>query len=507
MKAWTLVETGKKNKYVHSGSLKRTQLCHPVLYHILELHNDGKDVGSWFNALEDSTQIENCGQFAKKEIGYYFQKYLLLKENRYFNDIDQGKRLSATIEAATVKEGLANAKQVTFEITDRCNLSCEYCAYGKFYSDFDRRENKDLDSGTAKRLLNDLLDLWNSPLNQSHGRNIFLSFYGGEPLMNFPFIAEMVDYAKNLNLLHNHFSFSMTTNGLLLEKYMDFLVENDIYLLISLDGNEENNGYRVFKNGKPAYAEIMRNVNALRAKYPDYFLNNVNFNAVLHNKNSVSDVHRFFKEHFDKVPSIAALNTSGISEAQKKEFWETYSNVTESLYKSEDYSMIEKEMFVNLPSVQNAMIFLHQNCDFCFSDYNDLIYNAREQKRTPTGTCLPFSKKVFVTVKGKILPCERIGQQHGLGQVTADRVELDYAQIAEKYNSYYEKLRKQCNVCRNSEACQQCIFNLDDIDTENPVCNGFMNDSYRAKDVSSYLCRFEGKPDTFTKIFKEVVVD
>jgi sulfatase maturation enzyme AslB (radical SAM superfamily) len=60
-------------------------------------------------------------------------------------------------------------------------------------------------------------------------------------------------------------SFAITTNGLLMEKYMNFLVENDFNLLISLDGNAKNNRYRVFKNGKPAFKKILENIRALQA--------------------------------------------------------------------------------------------------------------------------------------------------------------------------------------------------------------------------------------------------
>lgn len=185
----------------------------------------------------------------------------------------------------------------------------------------------------------------------------------------------------------------MTTNGLLLDKYMDFIVEHDFNLLISLDGNEENNGYRVFKNGKPAYAKIMGNIQTLRRKYPDYFQEKVSFNAVLHNKNSVSQIFHFFKDNFSKHPSIGSLNTNGIKESQVKGFWDTYANFYDSLYNSEDYTMIEKEMFIGIPTVQEASTFLYKKSDCVFDNYNDLLFATEDAATFPTGTCLPFSKK------------------------------------------------------------------------------------------------------------------
>ena len=56
---------------------------------------------------------------------------------------------------------------------------------------------------------------------------------------------------------HRKFSFSMTTNALLLHKYMDFLKDNDFYLLISLDGDKENNGYRVDKVNENSFGYFL----------------------------------------------------------------------------------------------------------------------------------------------------------------------------------------------------------------------------------------------------------
>ena len=52
-------------------------------------------------------------------------------------------------------------------------------------------------------------------------------------------------------------------------------------------------------------------------------------------------------------------------------------------------------------------------------DYNELLYKemTKEEEFLPTGTCIPFSRKLFVTVNGKILPCERIGHNNFLGSI------------------------------------------------------------------------------------------
>jgi uncharacterized protein len=142
-----------------------------------------------------------------------------------------------------IKFAMANLPQLVFEITDACNLKCKYCAYGEFYDDYDSREDKMLSTQKAIRLIDYLVDFWNSDKNNSLKSNLYISFYGGEPLLNISFIRTIVDYIENKTQCPNRtFGFSMTTNALLLHKYMDFLKEHDFNLLISLDGNREKYG-------------------------------------------------------------------------------------------------------------------------------------------------------------------------------------------------------------------------------------------------------------------------
>ena len=121
------------------------------------------------------------------------------------------------ITSEDVKRSLSNSPQLTFEITDACNLRCEYCGYGKSYSDYDERKSTRLSPQRAKVLLDYLSSLWGSELNISHNQNVYISFYGGEPLMNVPFIKEIVSYIEEPDCPSRSFTFNITTNGILLD--------------------------------------------------------------------------------------------------------------------------------------------------------------------------------------------------------------------------------------------------------------------------------------------------
>jgi len=414
------------------------------------------------------------------------------------------------ITSEDIRRSLSNSPQLTFEITDACNLKCEYCGYGKFYSDYDERKSTRLSPQRAKVLLDYLSSLWKSELNVSHNQNVYISFYGGEPLMNVPFIKEIISYIEELDCPSRSFTFNMTTNGILLDRYIDYLVEKDVQLLISLDGDRYNTSYRVDHRGVNAFDRIVKNVDLVRARYPDYFEKSVNFNAVLHNRNSVESIYEFFQARYGKVPSIGELNNSGIRPEMREEFNRTYQSSAESLMQSEHYSEIERGMFLKSPTYHSATLFLMQYSEHAYRDYNELLFGKAKQDEEltiPTGTCLPFSKKIFVTVNGKILPCERIGHQFALGHVDDLGVHLDFEAIADRYNGYYRKMKPQCSACHNRKACSQCVFNLGGIDgLKAPRCLGFMS----KQDVEHYrgaqLQFFQENPEAYHKIMTEVII-
>lgn len=390
---------------------KKTLICHPVMAFFMDLERKNQSPELWMtNPHENPLNLGNYGSYSMETVSYYFQKYQMLKENGYFQPLEQTQSQSKRLSPEIINAALANINQVVFETTDTCCLECDYCGYGKYYDKSAPRSNRFMDNQMARTTIDFLRELLNSNLNPSHERTTFISFYGGEPLMNFPLIRDTIEYVRQLDWKHNQYAFSMTTNAMLLEKYMDFLVEHQFNLLISLDGDLENNQYRVKKDGSPAYPEILRQVKLLQVNYPGYFQEKVNFNAVLHNKNSVDAIYHFFKTNFNKIPTISPLNNSGIRDQYQEEFRNIYVNQTESLYKSENYGLLERELFISLNNIQALSLFIQRSNDFCFDNYNDMIYSQQPKIGFPSGTCIPFGKKMFVTVDGRILGCERIDQ-------------------------------------------------------------------------------------------------
>lgn len=112
----------------------------------------------------------------------------------------------------------------------------------------------------------------------------------------------------------------MTTNGLLLNNHLDYLVEKKFNLWISLDGNKKDNSYRVDQHGRDSHKRVVENSKLLQLKYPEYFKKYVNFNSVLHNRNNVESAYQYIKSNFGKDTTISPLNNSGIRKDKVNEF-------------------------------------------------------------------------------------------------------------------------------------------------------------------------------------------
>jgi uncharacterized protein len=410
------------------------------------------------------------------------------------------------ISATEIENNLLNLKQLTFEVTDTCNLQCKYCGYGDLYYGYDKRESKCLPTYKAKLILDYLSGIWKRGNTNLERPTTYISFYGGEPLLNMQFIKEIVAYVENMNL-NRDMKFSMTTNAMLLDRYMEYFVDKRFHLLISLDGDKEAQSYRVTKGGKNSFDTVIRNVEELQRLYPDYFDKCVNFNSVLHNRNSVEGTYQFIKNKFGKVPTISELNNSEIREDRREEYDKTYRNKRESIHASENYRELSDELFMGEPETYDLLIFLHQYSGNVFRDYNDLFVDKKKMICTPTGTCVPFWKKMFITVNGKIIQCERINHAFALGIITDSAVCLDTKEIVNKFNSYLNKMKRQCENCYRQTSCTQCLYYIPDIDNPNAKCLGFM-DKDGFKQYASYcLGHLKNNPSLYKKLMTEVKIE
>ena len=432
----------------------------------------------------------------KKRKLEYFEKYEFNKNIEFKN------KIYGRINKEMIIKALANTLQITFEVTENCNLECKYCGYGNFYKGKTSiRNRRNLSIEYAKMFLDYMNVLWKSNFNFSYKKNVFISFYGGEPLLNTAFIIEIIQYVNNFNTIVP--KFSMTTNALLLKKNIDILVKNKIHLLISLDGNKENNSYRIHKNQKESFNEVIENIDFVNNNFPEYFNEFIQFNSVLHNKNSVNKAFTYIFEKYKKTTTISELNTTGIEPSIKEEFWNTYVNLFENLNQSKDYKFIREKLFLNSPDINSTSKFLHQYTNNVYKTYLDFFKDAKAGIFLPTGTCIPFSRKVFITANGEIIQCEKISNTLPFGNITKEGVEIYFDKIIKKTNDTYDKLKEYCINCNRANNCNQCIFNLE-INNSKIICNGYSPLKKSENSFDNFINPLLKERKLYKKILKKV---
>lgn len=436
---------------------------------------------------------------------YYLKKYAYLKDYGFFAKPKLADFIP--LEESVVRENIINTRQIVFETTDSCNLDCTYCALGELYEGFDERKGKKINTHYAINLLKYIFDL--KPKNKK--RKLFITFYGGEALLNMDFVKQIVEVANQLNAEKKlMLEYSMTTNATLLHKDIDFLVANEFRLLVSLDGNEENHSYRVLRKKKEnSFQKIIENLDMIQRDYPQYFSIYVNFNAVLHNRNSVKDIYEFIYTRYHKIPRISELNIRD-ARLDKKELLERmfHSRITSDAEFEKEESDLRSIMHGNSSSYSELANFLkYLSINYYISNINALLHVV--EKQLPTGTCTPFHKKIFLTNRNKLLPCEKISYQYSMGKVN-ENIEIDIPEITRQYNFYYEHIKKFCQSCYAYRFCGTCLFhinNIDNADSDEFVCDRFQDQKAFKNKLHRIFSFLEKYPNDFSEILENIIVE
>jgi uncharacterized protein len=142
-------------------------------------------------------------------------------------------------------------KALCLHIAHDCNLACRYCfaEEGEYHG---RRALMSFEVG--KKALDFLI------ANSGNRKNLEVDFFGGEPLMNWEVVKQLVEYGRSKEKEYNkNFRFTITTNGVLLnDEIMEFCNKEMSNVVLSLDGRKEvNDKMRPFRNGKGSYDLIV----------------------------------------------------------------------------------------------------------------------------------------------------------------------------------------------------------------------------------------------------------
>lgn len=234
-----MVHQYKNNGYnivldVDSGSV---HVVDDLVYDIIPLYKEHspeeiqKQLGDKYKAADIEEALDEIAQLEKDEV--------LFTEDIYRDYIFDFKKRPTVVKA------------LCLHIAHDCNLACAYCfaEEGEYHG---RRALMSFEVGKAA------LDFLIA--NSGNRRNLEVDFFGGEPLMNFEVVKQLVAYGREQEKLHDkNFRFTLTTNGVLLnDDVMDFVNKEMANVVLSTDGRPEvHDRMRPFRNGKGSYDLVM----------------------------------------------------------------------------------------------------------------------------------------------------------------------------------------------------------------------------------------------------------
>lgn len=223
-------------------------------------------------------------------------------------------------------------KAMCLNIAHDCQLRCKYC----FASTGDFGKGRKLMSfETGKHAIDFLLE------NSGNRPNLELDFFGGEPLMNFGVVKQIVEYARSREAEYNKkFRFTITTNGLLLDdEKIDFINREMSNVVLSIDGRKSvNDNFRVLPNGQGCYDLIMPKYKKLVEGRGDkeYYVRGTFTNK---NKDFSEDVFALYEAGFDQIsvePVVGESDEYALTEKDIPEVFAEYERLALRILENEE---------------------------------------------------------------------------------------------------------------------------------------------------------------------------
>lgn len=384
--------------------------------------------------LDKEDVINNLkDKWSKEEIEEGYEELLdLVKEEVLYS-----KDLYEEIAMAG-DESESYIKALCLNVVHDCNLRCKYC-----FADEGEYKGcrKPMSAEVGKRAIDYVLE------NSGNIKNIEVDLFGGEPLMVFDTIKEIVDYAKEKDKLYNkNIRFTMTTNATLLnDEIIDYIDKNMGNIILSIDGRKEvNDNVRIRVDGSGCYDRILPNIKKMvdrRDPSKQYYARGT-----------------FTRENTDFFEDVMALANEGFSEISIEPVVlpdsHNLSIRREDLPKIyEQYDMLYKEMLRRAENNDNPFKFYHFNIDL---NGGPCVYKR-------IAGCGAGHEYVAITPDGDIYPCHQFvgNEEFLLGNINSGIKNKNLSKDFKNAHIYNKPKCKECWArfyC--SGGCQANNFNF-----------------------------------------------
>lgn len=350
---------------------------------------------------------------------------------------------------------------------------------------------------TAKKAIDFFLN------HSSESEKIFISFYGGEPLLKYSLIKTCVEYINEVEK-NKSVHYSITTNGMLLEEnIINFFIKNNFFLTISLDGPKEvNDVFRKSPDGKGTFDIINHNINLLHNKgYPPELVKlNITITLDSNLNKQMMYFDRLFKEKgYSLNPFYVNKRESSLYEIIKEN-----PGSLSSPYVRELRNKFKQNLINN--SVEESQFMKSLFSARFRKIYKRGTSNQFELSYSPNGACIPGWEKLFVDVEGKFYICEKMTDFVSIGNVEAG---LDVARILEIIKEYCGLCLTDCKECWAVRLCKACYVSAKknkwfDLEERRKYCNNMRENL--SSDMIFYLEVLEKNVSAFDFFSREETV-
>ncbi len=356
-----------------------------------------------------------------------------------------------------IKKYLSSAMQgLHMNVTSGCNLACDYCIFGGSYENVEHLENRHMSMEVADKAV-----AFFKARARKEGA-LRVDFFGGEPMLQFPIIKHVVSELKPWAQARNQkLNTTISSNGTVMnEKISDFLVENDVFFQISMDGEKEiHDAKRRFKNKDTgSFDTIMRSLQIVYDRDLEYFKTHIKLKAVLTTNALYTDGAEFFNIDLIKIlhehDSFSVINQSPYYNVQKDDdFFSRIHLLGKILLEKRDVSTInellegldyKKKVLFNTTLGEFFTIQVHHILSF---DENDAVPFKKN--------CL-LGAEACVNVGGDISICYN-ANTFEIGNVIENKWYFD--KIEEFHNARYARVDR-CKHCFVQRFCGLCYEKL-----------------------------------------------
>lgn len=355
--------------------------------------------------------------------------------------------------SAYYAEDSFQCEQLTIELTGNCNLRCKYCIYNDFYEGNRAFNTSNIDFETARKAIDYVY-------SHCSEERLAITFYGGEPLLNFKVMKQCIDYCLK-NIKHKNLYFSFTTNLTLMTKEIaDYVAQiPNMSILLSLDGPEEiHDRARVNRKGEGSFKEAFNGLKLLVEAINKYKNATISFNAVLmppYTAARFNAINDFFEgldflpiktEIRATYPSSGSIPDSYFAElkSQGVEKIEETTWIAWAKSKANNRNILGEGKNLFSGVLKNGLVLIH----------NRMLHEKPMGNVHYNGCCVPAKRRLYVCTDGSFKVCERIGNAPAIGHVD---VGIDVEAIKNFYLEEYEhKSIPDCSQCWAINLCDVC---------------------------------------------------